>query len=288
LGTTDSFRPRAKLSEAVAELRTLAEVRRLPFHPAGRLQLAIDAVATLLETHASPPEQTAIASREHVQAVDDIYRMRFILKALEGNALWTPLLDQSFSGHHLPWNDRNSHARNTEFELYVAAVLAAAGYRPEPGEPDIRLRLKGWPLGVAIKRLSSSSPKAIERRLREGLEQIDRSGFAGMVALDITPVLLERRHFLEANSLDTVNRLVREKHVFIGDWLQLYRKVRLNPQLHMGILLISAFPVLLQEGRSLLNVSHMHRHWITNPRPGDPRHSEIDRLYCNVTTVTTY
>jgi hypothetical protein len=94
----------------------------------------------------------------------------------------------ALNGADLEEEDANPVARNTQFELYVAAALTAGDLPNVIGEPDIVLRFRNELLGVAAKRVQSMSKLAT--RGREAVKQICRHRDAkaisrGIVALNV-------------------------------------------------------------------------------------------------------
>jgi len=86
----------------------------------------------------------------------------------------------------LPQDDRkNSHGRDAGFEIYVAAVCTAAQLVPVAWEepPDVSCLQDGTKYGFAAKRLKNL--RNLEKRVTKAVEQIDRSGFAGIIVLDL-------------------------------------------------------------------------------------------------------
>lgn len=95
----------------------------------------------------------------------------------------------------LPQDNREkSKGRDTQFELFVAALCRAAGFEgvlftgPD-AEPDVRCDVAGVQIGIAAKRIKSESQ--IEKRIRSAVKQIDESGIPGIIAVE-TNILLNR------------------------------------------------------------------------------------------------
>jgi hypothetical protein len=83
-------------------------------------------------------------------------------------------------------NDRSS--RNIEFELYLATRFRLGGIEVLDGEPDFRFRFGSEILGVAAKRVTSPKVTQVKAALKDAVEQIQRAGLRGVIALN-----LERR-----------------------------------------------------------------------------------------------
>ncbi len=96
-------------------------------------------------------------------------------------------LEQMLFGAETVAADSNPLARNTEFELYVGALLTMGGGTVRLAEPDVRLRNGLMEAGIAAKRLTS--PKKFHERIREGEKQIQRLGERGFVAVNIDTIV---------------------------------------------------------------------------------------------------
>jgi hypothetical protein len=92
-------------------------------------------------------------------------------------------LAEMLGGADLEANERNPLARNTQFELYIAATLAMGGALIRFAEPDVRLMYAGRDVGIAAKRVTS--PAQIRRRTLAAAEQIARAGGGGFIALNL-------------------------------------------------------------------------------------------------------
>lgn len=92
-------------------------------------------------------------------------------------------LETMLSGAATEDADANPTARNTQFELYAAATLIMGDVPSHFEEPDFRVDYLGTEIGVAAKRVRSV--KQLEKRTKEAVDQIKRSGIPGIVALNV-------------------------------------------------------------------------------------------------------
>ncbi len=84
----------------------------------------------------------------------------------------------------LPQDDlADTPGRDTQSELYVAAVCQAAGILISLEEPDVVVEVDGIRYGLAVKRLKSL--RQLEKRSRSAIRQIERSKLPGFVVLDM-------------------------------------------------------------------------------------------------------
>jgi hypothetical protein len=80
---------------------------------------------------------------------------------------------------------RDAEARNTQFELIVAATLRLGCLSVYRGEPDLRCDILGERVGIAAKRVRSDREDTFEVRLDSAVEQIGNSGLPGYVAMNV-------------------------------------------------------------------------------------------------------
>jgi len=85
----------------------------------------------------------------------------------------------------LPEN-KHSPGRDTQFEIFVAAVCQAANLNPVDYEepPDVTCNLRGVKLGIAAKRLKSAAQA--HKRIPEAADQIENSKALGVIVFDTT------------------------------------------------------------------------------------------------------
>ncbi len=127
-----------------------------------------------------------------LEAERDMQQLAYILErehAKSAHAGFKCLLRKVVDDSVLPQDDRGeSKGRNTQFELYVAAVCQAAGFLPvDYQEPDVTCTIKGAQFGVAAKRLMSVNQT--KKRVPKAARQIEATGVPGVIALDTTLAL---------------------------------------------------------------------------------------------------
>lgn len=82
-----------------------------------------------------------------------------------------------------PQDSPRTPGRDTQTELYVAAVCQAAGLSPVFAEPDVVVSTASGRYGLAVKRVKNM--KQLEKRFRDAASQIQRSGMIGFIVLDL-------------------------------------------------------------------------------------------------------
>ena len=101
-------------------------------------------------------------------------------------------LREMLGGQDIEDQEKKPIARNTQFELFVAALMTMGGATVLLGEPDIRMKNGLLDVGIAAKRLSSPQKRAFLDRVQEGGRQILRQGGEGFVAVNIDSTVKRR------------------------------------------------------------------------------------------------
>ncbi len=171
--------------------RSLARFRELhiPIPENSRLERARAIVEAANADFASaPPDRLAEAFRT-------IYEMRWIARALGSGTTRPPnrltnALASMLSGPDIEAeDDSKTKPRSLQFELYVAAILAAGGVRVDYAEPDLRMYyLDDW-VGIAVK--LPRNRRRIAHHLEKAVEQIEKWTPRGMIALNVDGLLDE-------------------------------------------------------------------------------------------------
>lgn len=125
-----------------------------------------------------------------LQSVHDMYQLRLIVSQLDSqieNPEFKRRAKLMLKDATMPQDcGQNTPGRDTQFELYLAAVCLAAGLDSVTLEepPDITCSADGLKFGIAAKRLKTLNN--LEEHIKKGADQVRRSGCAGIVALDLT------------------------------------------------------------------------------------------------------
>jgi hypothetical protein len=108
-----------------------------------------------------------------------------------GHAGLVRLLHKLTDDSVLPQDDREqSSGRDTQFELFVAAICQSAGLTPvDYEEPDVTCTVDGNKFGIAAKRLKNV--QNFDKRVKKAAQQIQNAQRPGIIALD-TCVALNR------------------------------------------------------------------------------------------------
>ena len=130
-----------------------------------------------------PEFPAALEAERDLQHLGFIFdQMNAHLDRREFQALVKRLLKDSV----LPQKDRqNSPGRDTQFELYLAAICQNAGLLPvDYAEPDVTCTVEGTKFGIAAKRLKSLVQ--LRKHVRKAAQQIANTELPGVVALDLS------------------------------------------------------------------------------------------------------
>src|SRR4051812_25020017 len=82
-------------------------------------------------------------------------------------------------------DEKDTLARDTQFELYLGAILQLGGAEVHGGEPDLRFLYGLEMVGIAAKRISSAAAKQVRVHVTKAVEQIQRAKVRGFVAINI-------------------------------------------------------------------------------------------------------
>lgn len=100
-------------------------------------------------------------------------------------------------GSTLGEEKRQSSARDFQFEMLVAALFKRAGYDVCFEEPDVVVATPLGPVGIAAKRPRSRGN--LRRLIEDADDQIRRSGHDGIIAIDISYLLMPSDLHIPAN-----------------------------------------------------------------------------------------
>lgn len=151
---------------------------------ARRLLVAVNDQPTILT------RDDQVMLRRVTEAQWTIFDFYLIARATGGNVADDHLrkVRLALGGADLPEDDTNHLARNTAFELLVAATLTMGGVNVALDEPDVLALLGGGLIGIAAKRVQGI--RSVRRRMRQAADQIRRSGSPGLIAVNADVILL--------------------------------------------------------------------------------------------------
>lgn len=114
-----------------------------------------------------------------------------------------PKLQEMMGGGVLD-DDKDVEPRNTQFELYIGALLHLAGLSVYRGEPDIRFDDGQSTVGVAAKRIRSGREDQIAKHVKKARDQIVAANLQGWIALNFD------KRFVDVDPLDEEDELLAE------------------------------------------------------------------------------
>ena len=123
--------------------------------------------------------------------------------------------DRAMKGGKLLGDEKNqSSARDFQFELFIGAIFKRGGYDVSFEEPDVIVRGDFGDVVIAAKRPRSMDN--LPRLFEDADKQIDRSGKPGLVAIDISFLLMPNDLHLPA-AADAVPLLNAAVDAFAAD-----------------------------------------------------------------------
>lgn len=210
--TNVSFEPAKLVNAATWALRRLAELG-VSIPASNRLELAGKLVRQVLEGEVSiSSEDRAEVGRltEAHWTVLERYTIARVLNPVGDLAdLGRKKLRTMLGGPDIAGDEKNSIARDTQFELYVGAMLALGGVSLDLEEPDLTFQYLGTTTGIAAKRVRS--PAQLNKRVKGALKQIHTTGKPGFVAVNVDTLIMTGTTSAAGTPLDvrlpTLNRL---------------------------------------------------------------------------------
>ena len=177
-----------------------------------------------------------------LQASLDFQIWEFILKqigatvGLEGsNDPWGKALKNALKDAALPTEGSgNTRGRDTEFELYVAAICMNAGFEDvQLAEPDVTCIHNGTKYGIAAKRVKSVNQ--LTKRFGKAASQIEGTGLPGIIVVEDSLAFNPENAALPMQSRDAeYAKLLLEAHcVYLTQFKSLFRQ-RMKPVSVLG------------------------------------------------------
>ena len=223
--------PRRASVIAADALRVLEE-KAIALPPGNRLQAA-ERLLKELPLQRAPQSLDAEERLQLVNAMRTALDFALVRKALERRPTSaTPekveKLRIALSGATVPERDRNSLARDIQFELFLEAFLIMGGASVRFSEPpDLVLRYGPGNVGVAAKRLRSR--RKVRDRVKGAIAQLERAGRRGFVAVNMDGFVdsesVTRDWASYAKALELASQplastaaLVAQRHTVIGVW----------------------------------------------------------------------
>ncbi|GAG16023.1 unnamed protein product, partial [marine sediment metagenome] len=159
-------------------------------HPQSRLMQmhrALTGTTTIIEPD-HPDFQTALEAQRDMQLLSFVFDQS---QEQGAHGAFRDLVKQTLKDSVLPQDDRGqSTGRDTQFQLYVAAICQSAGLVPVGyEEPDVTCVVDGIKFCIAAKRLKNVSN--LRKHVKKAAQQIETARLPGMIALD-TCVALNR------------------------------------------------------------------------------------------------
>ncbi len=158
-------------------------------HPQSRLMrmrsVLLDGAGFIPPDH--PCFETALEAERDMQLLQYVFEQDH---AKSRHAGFKRLLHKLTDDPVLPQDNRErSKGRDTQFELFIAAICQAAGFIPVeyPDPPDVTCCVEGITIGVEAKRIKSEAQ--VGKRIAKAAKQIYESGLPGIIALDTTVAL---------------------------------------------------------------------------------------------------
>lgn len=132
--------------ERIARIRSCASRLGIPVRSSSRVDRLERQLEKFVRVQQSDLRRLGFDWVTFTESMRDVHELDFICRVLqdkEGEQI-RQLLRDSLAGAVLPHQDRNHLARNTQFQLYVAALFEYSGLLVRLAEPDIIFRCAGF------------------------------------------------------------------------------------------------------------------------------------------------
>ena len=161
---------------------------------------------------------------------------------------WKEKTQIALGGKPVAGTQQHDHARDIQFELYLAAVARRSGFEVRLDEPDVICLDEGWGrIALAAKRIQSEGK--IERHLRKASSQLEASGIPGLVAVDLTWAVADFGAAREGSSNESIGQsLHNEVQGYVGDQAEKYSQ-QIDPRWAYAILVHVVAPCVIDGAR---------------------------------------
>jgi hypothetical protein len=199
-----------EITSRFGHLRSCLATLNLAIHPQSRLGLFEDQLTEFVRPGYNPFRDGNFDWLAFTEGYRDCAELYFIVETL-GKSYSEKLrleLTRAFHGARLPSSDKRTEARNIQFQLYLTAWLKHSGFEAYLEEPDIQFSHDGICYGIAAKRLSS--PRQVEKRVREAVHQLERLQLKGFVALSVERLLGTQENRVVAKNVQGLDEAAKE------------------------------------------------------------------------------
>lgn len=217
---------------------------------ASRLETAIDDPRPAVE------EEFIFAMAFALREVDEIIELVEHLPRTLDPATLRLLRDVHRGAEHPDDDDASSSARESQYELYLGAVLRRAGLPARHGSPDLVAEYNGRDHYIEAKRPSSA--QRVDDRIRSAVHQLRRLSRPGIIALSLDQVLRPPRSILSAPALWALApEVARRVQQHVVENLPMW-KARLRNEPVDAVLLTTRVPGRLESTGHLVLGSSLH------------------------------
>ena len=135
-------------------------------------------------------------SESFIEGFRDYFELREILNSDTIFKTSVSDLNKIFGGNRLSLEDKDTTARNYQYQLYIGSFFEKRGVPVLYQEPDLEILFKKQRIGMAVKRVSSIDK--IPNRIREAEKQIEKSGINGIIVISLDNII-NRQEFSISN-----------------------------------------------------------------------------------------
>ena len=176
--------------------------------------------------------------RAILHATLDVTQFHVIVTVFSADSqLWPTIVKFLSKEPQIPVQQAQGSWRDHQSEFFIGALLRYNGLAIIQAEPDWVAKINDRSVAIAAKRITSSSPRQLEKRVREARNQIDKQGLPGLILLDVSPLLPD---YYNATSVSEPKELADATRTFLDDLLSRNRHQLIKAATSPNVMAITA------------------------------------------------
>jgi len=228
-------------------------------HGGSRLYAYVRAIkAALPFEYSRLPEETLRICHRALAELHDFKEIATVLSASPEVDGWRERVAEALGGGILRAHEkRHIRARDTQFELAVAAMLRRKGCSVTLDEPDVHASVNGVTFAVAAKR--PRSRRNLDNIIRDAGNQLLRSQLNGILAFDTTIIVNPKDYHFVSDAPAEDEQLISRQAVDLAKYIMSVAVKRFGDAPVYGVLSRIALPTWKPRRRA----PGLHYQWTT-------------------------
>lgn len=249
----------SQLLDEANEVINLLASAGVRVHASSRLRSYVRAFeAALPFEYSRPPDETMRVCHRALAELHDFKEIATVLGAPPEVRGWRERVAEALGGGILRADEkRHIRARDTQFELAVAAMLRGKGCSVTLDEPDILAAVNGVTFAVAAKR--PRSRRNLNNIIRDAGNQLLRAQTNGLLAFDTTVIVNPGDDHFVSDTPAQDEQLISTQAVDLAKYIMSVAVKRFGDTPVYGILSRVAMPIWEPRRRA----PGLHHQWTT-------------------------